>query len=57
MAHRTLGEEQGLEIACWRPKDWGTIETTLKKQKPLTRLSRESSGAITSVVGYERTTG
>ena len=23
----------GLEVACWRPKDWGTIETTLKKAK------------------------
>ena len=28
-----LSAVPGLEVALWRPKDWGTIETTLKKAK------------------------
>ena len=56
MAQPHLDAVPGLEVAIWTPSSWPEIEKALKKQKPLTRLSRESSGAITSVVGYEQTT-
>ena len=28
-----LGAVPGIEALCWRPSDWGEIETTLKKAK------------------------
>ena len=32
-----LGAVEGIEAWCWRPKDFGVIETTLKKaERPLT---------------------
>ena len=40
-----LGAVEGIEAACWRPKDWGTIETTLRKRKtPDVSLSKHVRG-------------